>query len=102
MQFTSSHTLPIEYQPRPITEDEKQAFISWLRLEYIYEVESTNSVDSYAEIEQSLNSSYVAVFEHAVKNSVEKLIAVIGSSNVHIYSFGDDGQFSLEEEYDHA
>jgi hypothetical protein len=100
MQFSSSHTLPIEYQPRPITEDEKHAFISWLRLEYIYEVESTNSVDSYAEIEQSLNSSLVAVFEHSMQNSVEKIIAVIGSSNVQIYSFESDGQFALEEEYE--
>ena len=102
MQFTSVHTLPIEYQPRPITDEEKHAFISWLQLEYIYELEGTNSVETYAEIEQSLNSSYIAVFEHGVKNSDEKRIAVIGSSSVQLYSFESDGQFSLEGEYGHA
>lgn len=100
MQFISADTLLIEYQPRPITDEEKHAFISWLKLEYIYEVESTNSVDSYAEIEQSLNNSLVAVFEHSVQNSAEKVIAVIGSSNVQIYWFESDGQFALEGEYE--
>lgn len=100
MLLVSPHISPIEYRPRPITEEEKHTFIQWLQLDFAYELEGTNSIDRYAEIEQSLDSCYVAVFEHGMLEVSEKLIAVISTTSVQLYTFAKDGQFTLQGEYE--
>lgn len=90
---------PLYGSPRSLTSEERHAFVQWLQLDFIYELESTCPIDTYQEVEQGLDASCIVVFEHRNPAFSGNLLVVMNDLDIHVYSFNRRYEFKLEGEY---